>query len=55
MHDMRVFQAGYPLCFEAKLLDAVTRQLSMQHFDGRLRLQVDMLPQVDLSKASLAQ
>ena len=54
MHDMRVIQAGNPSGLRRETAPCrYAYQLSMQHFDGRLRLQVDMLTQVDITKATL--
>src|SRR5205823_13899976 len=39
----------------AEWLDVVARQVGMQHFDGRLRVEVQVLSQVDVGKTALSQ
>ena len=53
-YDMRMDQVSNGAGFATKLLDLPASQLSMQHFDGCLGLQIDMLTQVHLGEASLA-
>src|SRR2546421_999790 len=52
-HDMGMHEASNGACLRAKKLDVLTDQVGMQHFDGRLSVEVEMLSQVDVSKATL--
>ncbi len=53
--DMRMLQPGDSLRLAEKVIQIAFAQAGMQHFDGCLRLQVEVFAQIDLGKAALAQ
>ncbi len=50
-HDMGMYEARHRARLAAQLLLVLISEVGMQHFDGRLSAQVQVLSQVDLSKA----
>src|SRR5207253_478794 len=51
-HDMGMKKASQHECLTAKLLTALTCEVRMQHFDGCLRIEVQVFSQVNFSKAT---
>src|SRR5436305_1870675 len=54
-HNMGMDETSNRARLRAKWLDVVARQVGMQHFDGRLRVEVQVLSQVDVGKTALPQ
>src|SRR2546421_12599275 len=54
-HDMGMHEARNHARLRAEWLDVLAGQVGMQHFDGRLRVEVQMLSQVDVGKTALSQ
>src|SRR5947207_11103185 len=52
--NMGMDETSKRVCFCVELRFLLTRELGMQDFDGCLAAQVQVLPQVDFSKATLA-
>src|ERR1051326_48301 len=51
---MGMLQLSNDTCFIKKALQGVLRELHMQHLDGILRLEIQVLAQIDISKGSSA-
>ena len=54
-HDMGMHETSNRARLRAEWFDVVARQVGMQHFDGRLRVEVQVLSQVDVGKTALSQ
>ena len=49
---MRMEQVSNGPCFVQEIIQTIASHLDLEHFDGCQRLQVNVLAQVDISKAS---
>src|SRR2546421_5335008 len=54
-HDMGMHETSNRARLRAEWFDVVARQVGMQHFDGHLRVEVQVLSQVDVGKTALSQ
>src|SRR2546421_6744299 len=54
-HDMGMHETSNRARLRAEWFDVVARQVGMQHFDGHLRIEVQVLSQVDVGKTALSQ